>query len=959
MSNNFDDFRNRKKKLLKQQEEKKAAQEKKEEAKKKPTIPFNSVVIPQFVKQEMIIQKEPIDSVRLLPNGKKLPPPFEPNELKNLIGAIRYSSDSNEKRGRVYQIILESALATTRPLLELYNLIPQIWSGSSTATSDFKKILDQGSKSIGWRPESLGFNNDLNFQNLKSKADSLSSRGGFSPCGPLFFIKPDVIHSIQETIYFMANGNSSFLNNSMAIVSQLWKNAKVVDTLNVLANSGKGDVFPELFGYLDQVSDTYGLESNLERIEEQRIKENGGNLGPMQLPSERTWFPPEPGFPFPPLGPDDGPGWPGFPTDCQPIRDYCQDVLTGPSTVYRGEMPVSVSSSEIRRISATSICGNRDLIIEGVGFGNVQGNRGVVFGTTEVAVRSWSDGKIVVVAPSSVQGTVCIGIIDRDKEERRKEIHKINQRAFGELVNAAGPCLSIPGRVSELPYKQDSPSCTGINQIKVGKPIIRLFNINNSENPTVVTGSDLIMKWSVENADSIRFTVTTNSTVSPPRSFPSGNPSSGIHRLGTLIDKNVVVHTYTIEANNSCGISTAKINVTVTGSYKLNILGIEVTQAIQKFDWNDPVQNNSVFLVSNKMTMVRVYPENELTNGFDFGKGPNIIENVEASLKVKYSDGQVANFTNNYDPSPSILVGVKSDLNREDLSQSFNFILPSHKLDGNCELTAEIFVNPRIGAGSYSKLSTSVTFKKTKRLKLALILVNDTINGLPAPTRQDFDNTFRLGKGRVPIGDTDFSIYIPTNHREISTQTITYILPNVGMISIPKEDLKTESGWSNLLDRLDDIADDYNMPEEVIWAGLVPRSRDYYANGMANSGFSFLGAFWHKRLLNQNGLSATFMHELAHTLEIGHAASVDHSLNNYVDSCKSPDGVDSNLISLIEDIGIDVDGYKAGNTNSPHVLPKGVPSLMSYCVPIIGTDTSYQNRWISIDLWNRLKNYTY
>lgn len=954
MTKNSGDFRNRKRNLLKQQEEKKLAQEKKAEAKKKTEFLVNPMIIPRVIQQEFVIQAKPIDSVRLLPNGKKLPPPFEPAELKNLMGAIIFSSDLNEKKRRVYEIILESSLAATRPLLELYNLIPQIWSGSSTAFNDFKKILDQSSKYIGFRPEAVEIKKDLSFQKLRSISDGLSGSGGFSPCGPLFFIKPDVIHSIQESIYFMAGGNASFSHNSMAIVSQLWKNTQIIDSLNVLANSGKGDVFLELFGYLNQVSESYGLESNLGRIEEQRIKANRGNIGPMSPSIDGTWFPPEPGFPFPPLGPDDGPGWPGFPTDCQPIRDYCQDVLTGPSTVYRGEMPVSVSSSEIRRISATSICGNRDLIIEGVGFGNVQGNRGVVFGTTEVAIRSWSDGKIVVVAPLSVQGTVCIGIIDRDKENRRKEIHKRNQKAFGELINAAGPCLSIPGRVSDLPYKQDSPVCFGVNQIAIGIPIIRLFTINNSENPTVETGSDLIMKWSVENATSIRFTVDTNSS---PRSFPSGNTSSGIHRLGILTDKKVVVHTYSVEAANTCGTSTAKIKVTVTGSYKLNILGIEVTQAIQKFDWNHPAQNNSVFLVSNKLTMVRVYPENELTNGFDFGKGPNIIENVEAKLTVKYPDGQEISFTNNYDPSPTILVGAKSKLNREDLSQSFNFILPAHKLDGTCEFTAEIFVNPKNRVGSYSKTSTLVTFKKTKRLKLARILVNDTINGLSAPTEQDFDNTFRLGKGRVPIGDTNFTIQIPVNHREIQTADITYFIPSFGFKTY-SEDLKTDQGWSNLLDRLDDIADDYDGSDDLIWVGLVPSptTNIYSWGGLATSGKVDYWFDSHRRMLSQNNRPRTFVHELAHTLRIDHAASIDTTTNLNAHSCGSPDDVDATLMSTIEDVGIDVLRYK-NKTNSPHVLPKGVPSLMTYCSPKIkGIEWIREFSWVSIDLWNRLRN---
>ena len=958
MTNDFDDSRNRKNRLLKLLEERKAAQEKKEKAKKIPTIPFSPIIIiPQFIKQEYKILKEPIDSVRLLPNGKKLPPPFEIIELENLLGAIKNSFDSKNKKTRVYETILESALATTRPLLELYNLIPQIWNGSSTAISDFKKILDQSSRHVGFRPHGLKIKKDLNFQKLKSMADRLPGSGGLGPCGPIFFIKPDVIHSIQESIYFMAGGNASFLQNSMAIVSQLWKNTQVLDTLNVLANRPKGDVFPELSGYMDRVAETYRLEGNLGKIEEQRIKANRGNLGPMQSPMGGTWFPPEPGFPFPPPGPNGGPSFPGFPIDCQPIRDYCQDILIGPSRTYRGEMPTSVSSTEITRISSTSVCGGYDVIIEGQGFGNVQGNRGIVFGTIEVRIKSWSDRKIVVTATSHVQGTVCIGIIDRDKENRRKEIHRTNQIAFRELATAAGPCLSMPGRIIDLPYKQDSPVCIGVNQITIGKPTIRHFTINNAKNPVVESGSDLIMKWEVENATSIRFSTVPNPRTSPPRNFPSGNSLFGIHPLGALTDRNYIVHTYTIEAKNSCGTSTAKVDVTVTASYKLNILGIEVTQAIQKFNWNDPAENNSVFLVSNKLTMVRVYPENTLTNGFDFGNGPNRIRDVEARLEVKYSDGQISYFSNSYDPSSTILAGAESDLNREDLSQSFNFILPTQKLDGTCELTAEIFKNPRLGLGNFASSSTSVTFKKTKRLKLALILVNDTINSLSAPTQQDFNNTFRLGKGRVPIGDTNFTIYIPTNHREISTMSITYLIPNVGMISY-HEDLKTESGWENLLDRLDDIADDYDGSDDVIWVGLVPSptTNIYSWGGLANSG-KVKGWFDnHKRLLSQNNRPGTLVHEIAHTLTIKHAASINTTTNANAHSCGSPAGVDNSMVSTIEDVGVDVLRYK-NKTNSPHVLPKGVPSLMTYCSPTInGKNWSNEYSWVSIDLWNRLKN---
>ncbi|MBS3775646.1 MAG: hypothetical protein KGY70_10685, partial [Bacteroidales bacterium] len=186
---------------------------------------------------------------------------------------------------------------------------------------------------------------------------------------------------------------------------------------------------------------------------------------------------------------------------------------------------------------------------------------------------------------------------------------------------------------------------------------------------------------------------------------------------------------------------------------------------------------------------------------------------------------------------------------------------------------------------------------------------------------------------RLPVREQGFLIFRAPNHRTINTQS--------------DEDLTNGNGWSNLLDRLDDIADDYQDNGEI-WTGLVPNSGAYAWNGLANDGVI---PFWwddHPRMLSRSGQGATFAHELAHTVSIDHASSVNVGANAGVNACGNPAGVDNSLVSLTEDVGMDVAAYR--------LMPQSIPTLMTYCTPNISGTTNYQDRWMSIDLWNRLWN---
>jgi len=148
-------------------------------------------------------------------------------------------------------------------------------------------------------------------------------------------------------------------------------------------------------------------------------------------------------------------------------------------------------------------------------------------------------------------------------------------------------------------------------------------------------------------------------------------------------------------------------------------------------------------------------------------------------------------------------------------------------------------------------------------------------------------------------------------------------------------DLTTNDGWSDLLEDLDDLADDYDDHLQFIWAGLVPNDPTYALNGKANS----INERWwpleddDKRMLMRTGLAGTFAHEMGHTFGLAHS------------SCCLPggEGPDSRLPSgSTEDVGLDV----ATNT----VIPAGRGEIMSYC-----GDTSRcpgATRWPSIAFWN-------
>ena len=97
--------------------------------------------------------------------------------------------------------------------------------------------------------------------------------------------------------------------------------------------------------------------------------------------------------------------------------------------------------------------------------------------------------------------------------------------------------------------------------------------------------------------------------------------------------------------------------------------------------------------------------------------------------------------------------------------------------------------------------------------------------------------------------------------------------------------------------------------------------------------------------LAQARLRATFAHEMAHTLGVGHAPCTDPGK-------KFPEGIDPNLPGATEP------GVFGWRPSDGKLMPPNWSELMSYCTPTPtfgdGTVAIYDDRWPSVALWNIL-----
>ena len=250
----------------------------------------------------------------------------------------------------------------------------------------------------------------------------------------------------------------------------------------------------------------------------------------------------------------------------------------------------------------------------------------------------------------------------------------------------------------------------------------------------VEPGDDLVLRWNLENADTIRLAELTPNGTEISTTPIDANSSS--FELGPPSHTEFDVHRYRLRATNECGTAEAIVRIVGSKRPRLAIQRIEVTQGIQTLDAD-------VKLVAGKPTVVRTY----ITHALD-GFGDNTVPLVKGSMSV-YSNGI---YKGSFYPVNGVLPAppdppapdINAAITVRDLgdppppglapNDTLNFVIPASLGNGTLDLRVSVRVD-NFGPEGEPGFSESVTaefddfiFHRANRSSYAL-------SPSPSPTR--------------------------------------------------------------------------------------------------------------------------------------------------------------------------------------------------------------------------------
>jgi hypothetical protein len=162
----------------------------------------------------------------------------------------------------------------------------------------------------------------------------------------------------------------------------------------------------------------------------------------------------------------------------------------------------------------------------------------------------------------------------------------------------------------------------------------------------------------------------------------------------------------------------------------------------------------------------------------------------------------------------------------------------------------------------------------------------------------------------MPVSEDGFEIHYAAGYQTINSNV----------------DLRTHDGWERLLQRIEDIAEDFE-DKGHIWTAIVPDDPRY----AKILGMGYASSFYrHPVMVARAALPATFAHEMGHTLGVDDAPCPPPG------DPDAPDHIDPRLPGYTEDIGLDV--------TTLQLIPAGHGEVMGYCCG--------ETAWPSIALWN-------
>lgn len=357
-------------------------------------------------------------------------------------------------------------------------------------------------------------------------------------------------------------------------------------------------------------------------------------------------------------------------------------------------------------------------------------------------------------------------------------------------------------------------------------------------------------------------------------------------------------------------------------SFKLTIVGVELTQATQFFDVNGQgsgfAPDNSVPLISQRRLIVRVYVNRRSQSG-PFGP-VELPVRVTGRLHYERTSPSKKSFPALTPVNGSVVGQPATSLDRGNADHTLNFRIPPTDCQGVLRLRIEIFEDiPKSGpigpvfapsvseAAQASEAFDSVTlfarFEPVPAFRVNPVLIHYTGHGLdiPAPSGLEFANTFQYVLATYPIGRVEFGDCVEAEFD--------------GDLTIPPTGSGCGLGWDQLLDLLDDFRD--GGDPDAIYVALLPQAVPSGLVVGCGGGGGLAATFV--------GRGSTLAQEIGHALRRMHApcGGAPNPDPRYPKYASYPDG-------SIGEFGFDA-------SKSQVFDPATSEDFMSYCGP----------RWVS------------
>ncbi len=553
-------------------------------------------------------------------------------------------------------------------------------------------------------------------------------------------------------------------------------------------------------------------------------------------------------------------------------------------------------ASGIDGMSASTVCPGTLLSLYGTAFGKLQPPDTHVYvptrdgGCREAVVESWSNVQLDVRIPADI-GPGCVGFV------RVAGAYQEPQRVSGELTACIGAAAEQWTRGFDRVGSMvaSCPPCLpgGKNHIDVGgTPHVNAFRFTPEH---VEPGGLSILTWNVDYADLVVIAGVAGN--GPGLQLPVPMPLVGSIAVGPITGTTPVTGIYRLSASNACGTATAQTQVVMSRTPSLSVTRIEVIQSIQRID-------NSVRLVENRRTAVRVFVDSGIADGFDVGIGPNRVSGVSGALLAESLDtGAIVSCGACWTPD-----GIADPMpSRDVLRDSLNFDVPLSACTGNVRFRATVMIAGALGAPpvTFATGSTDVSFTPKAKQELLPFLITDPSSARPAPTLPDFFASFMGPAHLQPFPEDGFTIH-----------------PAIPITLSPVEALTGFLSWQRLVARLCTMVFLFpSTPVGGVRAGMVPADPLYPWGGM---GFARM-AVTVPSFIAQAGDSLVCAHELGHCFGLWHV------------NCGGPAGpYDGGLPFTLSDPGLDI--------TLRNLYPTGTNELMTYCFP----------KWASIEHWDRI-----